>query len=276
MEPLDLEAGPPPSSPDYTHDGTSAGSPSPPEGSAAAASSSDPTVIPAREAFAELLATVVASGEAHACGGPLIAAIRPRAAAPCLPRIIVGAATEPLSLPLSNAERAALVAASSRSGVGKASSDVPVIDLAARVCWELLPHEFTVANEAAWDAGVLKPLLATIQTRLECPELVVGLHLYKLLLYEPGCFFAKHRDNERIAGMWGTLVVQLPSEYEGALLRIFSPSRPDKCDTYDFSTLLRGGEASRTRSQAQAAERKLLDGLAFAPSTRTPTTTCRR
>jgi len=35
--------------------------------------------------------------------------------------------------------------------------------------------------------------------------------LYKLLLYEEGCYFRRHRDNERMPGCFGTLVIQLPS-----------------------------------------------------------------
>mmetsp|Transcript_22770 Transcript_22770/g.31712 ORF Transcript_22770/g.31712 Transcript_22770/m.31712 type:complete len:482 (+) Transcript_22770:74-1519(+) len=42
--------------------------------------------------------------------------------------------------------------------------------------------------------------------------------LYKLLLYEPGSFFKPHRDTEKEDKMFGTLVIQLPSKYEGGQL----------------------------------------------------------
>ena len=54
---------------------------------------------------------------------------------------------------------------------------------------------------------------------------------YKFLLYEKGCFFRRHRDTERSAGMFGTLVVQLPSVFEGADLRVWSPLTPDESPT---------------------------------------------
>ena len=44
------------------------------------------------------------------------------------------------------------------------------------------------------------------------------LKLYKLLIYPEGGHFDKHRDSEKESGMFGTLVVQLPSIYEGGEL----------------------------------------------------------
>ncbi len=41
---------------------------------------------------------------------------------------------------------------------------------------------------------------------------------YKLLLYEEGDFFLPHRDTEKEQGMFGTLVLQLPSSYTGGAL----------------------------------------------------------
>lgn len=54
---------------------------------------------------------------------------------------------------------------------------------------------------------------AGIALGLDCD--VIKFTLYKLLLYEPGSFFAKHRDTEKVEGMFGTLVVQCPSEFKG-------------------------------------------------------------
>ena len=44
--------------------------------------------------------------------------------------------------------------------------------------------------------------------------------LYKLLVYDAGSFFIKHRDTEKIPGMFATLVIVLPSEYQGGELVI--------------------------------------------------------
>ena len=62
----------------------------------------------------------------------------------------------------------------------------------------------------------------------------VRAELYKVLLYEPGSFFKKHRDTEKADGMFGTLVVQLPSRYIGENKR----DQPGKWGDGSFSMLL--------------------------------------
>lgn len=48
----------------------------------------------------------------------------------------------------------------------------------------------------------------------------VEAHPYKLLLYEEGGHFQKHKDSEKESGMFGTLLIQLPAAYEGGELLI--------------------------------------------------------
>jgi hypothetical protein len=61
---------------------------------------------------------------------------------------------------------------------------------------ELIEH---TVKSAAYDLGIRK----------------AEVSLYKLLVYETGGHFAPHRDTEKEAGMVASLVVLLPSEYEG-------------------------------------------------------------
>ena len=49
-------------------------------------------------------------------------------------------------------------------------------------------------------------------------EEVIKAELYKLLVYDPGAFFLRHRDTEKSPGMFGTLVIVLPSEHAGGEL----------------------------------------------------------
>ena len=51
----------------------------------------------------------------------------------------------------------------------------------------------------------------SLGTNPEC----VQAKLYKLLLYQAGGFFDTHCDTEKKRGMFATLVVQLPSVFEG-------------------------------------------------------------
>lgn len=48
----------------------------------------------------------------------------------------------------------------------------------------------------------------------------VHAHLYKLLLYRPGDHFAKHRDSEKLPGMFATLSLLLPCSYTGGELTV--------------------------------------------------------
>lgn len=66
-----------------------------------------------------------------------------------------------------------------------------------------------------------------VNANLACPE------LYKLLLYEEGGFFKKHRDTEKSAGIFATLVVQLPSIFEGGS---FIVSDGGKSQTFEMAT----------------------------------------
>lgn len=43
----------------------------------------------------------------------------------------------------------------------------------------------------------------------------IHAELYKLLLYEEGAHFKPHRDSEKAPGMFATLAVCLPSQFEG-------------------------------------------------------------
>ena len=47
-------------------------------------------------------------------------------------------------------------------------------------------------------------------------KLRIEAHLYKVLLYEQGGHFKPHKDTVKEEGMFGTLVLQLPSEFKGS------------------------------------------------------------
>jgi hypothetical protein len=100
-----------------------------------------------------------------------------------------------------------------------------VVNLDVRRCWHLLPDDFSIDNAHVWDESVMKPLLANITTALGVQQWApIQADLYKLLFYEEGCFFRRHRDNERLDGCFGTLVIQLPSQFKGAALTVYQPS----------------------------------------------------
>lgn len=61
--------------------------------------------------------------------------------------------------------------------------------------------------------------------------------------------FARDRDNERLNGMFATLVLELPSEYEGGQLSVWSPLTPNEKMTYTFNS--RNPSRKRTRSSSK-------------------------
>src|ERR1700677_981712 len=105
--------------------------------------------------------------------------------------------------------------------IGKASqapyglSEATIVDTEVRRVWQLEPSQFELRN-AAWSealANVVDMVKRDLGIRGK-----VNAKLYKLLMYEKGSFFKPHRDTEKIPGMFGTLVVCLPSRHEGGTL----------------------------------------------------------
>ena len=56
--------------------------------------------------------------------------------------------------------------------------------------------------------------------------------MHKLLLYEPGGFFVGHRDTEKLPGMFGTLVIVLPSLFAGGELLVRHKDREARLDLH--------------------------------------------
>lgn len=87
-----------------------------------------------------------------------------------------------------------------------------MVDTSVRKTWELDATSFEGQNPA-WT-----PFLdARVKQTIADLGVQVSAHAekYKLLLYEEGAFFKAHRDSEKSSGMFGTLVIRLPSEHRG-------------------------------------------------------------
>ena len=112
-----------------------------------------------------------------------------------------------IPLPLTDALAKSLAAVATQAPHGQGTSTV--LDTSVRKTWQIEPSEVTIANPA-WPAA-LNRLTARVALDLGVNHGHVTAELYKLLLYEPGGFFKKHRDTEKAEGMFGTLVIQLPS-----------------------------------------------------------------
>ena len=116
-----------------------------------------------------------------------------------------------LSFPVPSTQIAALVQHATRAPYGR--GQYTILDESVRKVWQLPPSKLRLGGKS-WAAnfdGILKQVIAG----LACDGMAVSAELYKLLVYDTGSFFLAHRDTEKADGMFGTLVVVLPSAHRG-------------------------------------------------------------
>lgn len=118
-----------------------------------------------------------------------------------------------IGLPLSKHDADVIISNSKRSPFGK--GEETLVDTSVRRSWELDPSQFSLRNPE-W-TPMMKSILSSVCNGLQLSSGSedVTAELYKLLLYEEGAFFKPHQDSEKTPGMFGTLLVCLPSEHQG-------------------------------------------------------------
>lgn len=132
-----------------------------------------------------------------------------------------------LSFPVPDAQIAAMVRRSERAPYGR--GDKTIVDTSVRKVWQIAPAKVRVGGKS-WAAN-LETMLSKVRQGLGCEGIAVSADLYKLLLYDREGFFLPHRDTEKTGGMFGTLVVTLPSIHRGGELRILHGSQEVTVDT---------------------------------------------
>ncbi|CAH0392542.1 unnamed protein product [Bemisia tabaci] len=134
-----------------------------------------------------------------------------------------------VGLPLSAGEAQKIISQASQSPFGKGEDTI--VDTSIRKSWELNPNQFTLQNPE-WKKAV-KSILddVTVGLGIKKGSGRVSAKIHKLLLYEPGAFFKPHTDSEKMPGMFGTLVICLPSPHEGG--KVILTHGDDK---YEFET----------------------------------------
>ena len=120
-----------------------------------------------------------------------------------------------ISLPLPKAQAKQLVSRFEQAPFGRGTETL--VDKTVRNTFQLPPEHFKIMN-LDW-AKEVNNLVSTVRHDLGVQaHLKVEAQLYKLLLYESGSFFAMHRDSEKVDGMFGTMVIVLPSAFTGGEL----------------------------------------------------------
>ena len=122
-----------------------------------------------------------------------------------MPRVEVAGAGM-LSFPVTPPQAEALISVAEPAPYGK--GEQTLVDSSVRACWQIDRAQVTVTG-GVWP-DTFADIVARAATGLGCPPEHTEAHLYKLLVYEPGGFFAAHRDTEKVDGMVATMVLSLP------------------------------------------------------------------
>ena len=121
-----------------------------------------------------------------------------------------------LSFPVPRFQVEQLLEHATRAPYGRGTRTV--VDTGMRRVWQVAAPKVSVGGQS-WRRS-FETILSTVARGLGCEGANVTAELYKLLVYDPGGLFKPHRDTEKSAGMFGTLVVVLPSEHSGGDLVI--------------------------------------------------------
>ncbi len=140
-----------------------------------------------------------------------------------------------LSFPVPEEQIVAIVRQAERAPYGK--GEKTIIDTSVRKVWQIAPGKVRIGGKS-WAAN-FESMLSKVRAGLGCVGVAVSAELYKLLVYDREGFFLPHRDTEKTDGMFGTLVVTLPSAHRGGELRIRHAGREVTVDTSaaEFSEL---------------------------------------
>jgi hypothetical protein len=119
-----------------------------------------------------------------------------------------------LAYPVNEAQAKTLIQVAQKAPFGKGRETI--VDTKVRSAWEIDADKLTFTGNR-WTA-FLKKILSNIKQDLGLEDYTIAAHLYKLLIYEKGDFFLPHKDSEKEKGMFGTLVIGLPSNHSGGEL----------------------------------------------------------
>ncbi|WP_158861309.1 2OG-Fe(II) oxygenase [Lunatibacter salilacus] len=121
-----------------------------------------------------------------------------------------------IAYPINGLQAKALIQEAHKAPFGKGSQTI--LDDSVRSAWEIDAGKLHFSG-SQWDRFLLK-VTAIIKPQLGIEEVEVEVQLYKMLIYEKGDFFVSHRDSEKEKGMFGTLIIGVPSKHRGGELLV--------------------------------------------------------
>ncbi|RYD80168.1 MAG: 2OG-Fe(II) oxygenase, partial [Verrucomicrobiaceae bacterium] len=126
---------------------------------------------------------------------------------------VAGVGTVAFPVPPSQA-RELIEASAERAPYGR--GDQTLVDESVRKVWQISPDKISLTG-SGWEK-TFRGIVTKVAADLGCEATSVDAEFYKLLIYDKGGFFVAHRDSEKAGGMFGTLVISLPSEHAGGEL----------------------------------------------------------
>lgn len=121
-----------------------------------------------------------------------------------------------IAYPINQMQARALIQVAHKAPFGKGLQTI--VDDTVRSAWEI-DAEKLYFNGSQWDRFISR-VLAYIKPQMGIEGYDIEAHLYKMLIYEKGDFFLSHRDSEKEKGMFGTLIIGLPSKHIGGELLV--------------------------------------------------------
>lgn len=119
----------------------------------------------------------------------------------------------PVSFPFVDPQATELIKICKQAPYGQ--NEKTILDKNVRDSFQLDPVHFSIKN-LTWKEKLNK-LVSRVAEDLGC-KAEIEANIYKLLIYKQGGHFLKHRDTEKEKGMFGTLIIQLPSRHAGGEL----------------------------------------------------------
>jgi hypothetical protein len=119
-----------------------------------------------------------------------------------------------LSFPVPPAQIQRLIQQATRAPYGR--GEKTIVHESVRKVWQVPPEKVRISGKS-W-ANSWREIVARVRKGLGCGDAEVRAEFYKLLIYDTGGFFTAHRDTEKASGMFGTLIVVLPSAHRGGEL----------------------------------------------------------
>ncbi|KAI0052019.1 hypothetical protein FA95DRAFT_1602248 [Auriscalpium vulgare] len=132
-----------------------------------------------------------------------------------------------VGLPLNPAEAARLRSVCSEAPFGK--GERTVVDKTVRDTWELDPCRIRFSNPA-WEPWLRDTVVKGLCTSLGVSQ-AIKTEFYKMLLYEEGSHFLPHQDTEKANGMFATVIVVLPSTFQGGQVHVSHGTQHKVFDT---------------------------------------------